>query len=78
MPRGDARRERNRRFQHSLQEAFPLAVIGQQLFDKARERSMAGLCGLFCRVLQAGVDAQIDLRSFHLFWHAWQISFEIL
>lgn len=67
--RGGVRRQRNRRFHHLFQESFPLAVIGQQLLDQACKRSVAGLCGLFCGGLQAGVNAQIDLRSFHFFWH---------
>jgi hypothetical protein len=78
MSRGDVRRERNRRFQRSLQESLPLAVIGQQLLDKARKRSVALFCRLLCRGFQAGVDAQINLRSFHLSRHVWQISFESL
>jgi hypothetical protein len=39
---------------------------------------VASLRGLFRGSLQAGVNAQIDLRSFHLFLHMWQTSVKSL
>jgi len=52
-----------------FQKTFSLAVFGQQFLDQASERSVTRLRSLFRGGFQARVNAQIDLRSFHLFWH---------